>query len=145
MNGLNIMCMKMKHLVFLDSVSFIPCSLRKLPEAFGLQVSKSWYPHYFNAEENLDYVGTIPDIAYYGASEMSESESSDFIAWYEGQKAAVFHNNACWNPTARMMSPSCGKPGKCLGGNSYRSQISRYFRNLLPSHQHATKCCANGS
>jgi hypothetical protein len=31
MNGLKIMCMKMEHLVFLDSVSFIPCSLRKLP------------------------------------------------------------------------------------------------------------------
>jgi len=36
MNGLKIMCMKMEHQVFLDSVSFFPCSLRKLPEAFGL-------------------------------------------------------------------------------------------------------------
>jgi hypothetical protein len=44
MKGLKIMCMRMEHLVFLDSVSFIPCSLRKLPEAFGLTVSKSWYP-----------------------------------------------------------------------------------------------------
>jgi hypothetical protein len=43
-------------------------------------------------EENLHYVGTIPDIAYYGASQTSESERSDFIAWYEGQKAAVFEN-----------------------------------------------------
>jgi len=39
MNGLKIMCMKMEHLVFLDSVSFLPCSLRKLPEAFGLTAS----------------------------------------------------------------------------------------------------------
>jgi hypothetical protein len=31
MNGLKIMCMKMEHLVFLDSVSFLPCALRKLP------------------------------------------------------------------------------------------------------------------
>jgi hypothetical protein len=35
MNGLKIMCMKMEHLVFLDSVSFLPCPLRKLPEALG--------------------------------------------------------------------------------------------------------------
>ena len=61
-NGLKIISMKMEHLVFLDSVSFLPCPLRKLPEAFGLQASKSWYPHYFNTEENLDYVGSIPDI-----------------------------------------------------------------------------------
>jgi len=52
-NGLKIMCMKMEHLVFLDSVSFLPCQLRKLPEAFGLTASKSWYPQYFNTEENL--------------------------------------------------------------------------------------------
>jgi len=45
MNGLKIMCMKMEHLVFLDSVSFFPCSLRKLPDAFGLTACRSWYPH----------------------------------------------------------------------------------------------------
>jgi len=48
-------------LVFLDSVSFL-CALRKLPEAFGLRATKSWYPHYFNTEGNLDYVGPSPDI-----------------------------------------------------------------------------------
>jgi len=69
-NGLKIISMKMEHLVFLDSVSFLQCALRKLPEAFGLQAYKSWYPHYFNTEENLDYVGPMPDIEYYGADEM---------------------------------------------------------------------------
>jgi len=86
MNELKIMCMRMEHLVFLDSVSFLPCSLRKVPEAFGLTASKLWYPHYFNTEENLDYVGPIPDASYYGANEMSESERRDFLAWYEIQK-----------------------------------------------------------
>jgi len=42
MNGLKIMCMKMGHLVFLDSVSFLPCLLRKLSEAYGLTACKSW-------------------------------------------------------------------------------------------------------
>ena len=65
MSGLKIMCMKMEHLVFLDSVSFLPCPLRKLPEAFGLSASKSWYPHYFNTRENLNYVGPIHDMTYY--------------------------------------------------------------------------------
>jgi len=56
--------MKLEHLVFLDTVSFLPCSLRKMPEAFRLTACKSWYPHYFNTEENIDYVGPIPDVSY---------------------------------------------------------------------------------
>ena len=36
MNGMKIMCMRVEHLVFLDSVSFLPFELGKLPEAFGL-------------------------------------------------------------------------------------------------------------
>jgi len=81
MSGLKIMCMKMEHLVFLDSVSFLPCALRKLPEAFGLSAYKSWYPHYFNTVENLNYVGPIPDISYYGANEMREEERREFLVW----------------------------------------------------------------
>ena len=48
MNGLKIISVKMEHLVFLDSVSFLTCAPRKLPEAIGLQATKSWYPHYFS-------------------------------------------------------------------------------------------------
>ena len=32
-NGLKVINMKMEHLVFLDSVSFLRCALLKLPEA----------------------------------------------------------------------------------------------------------------
>ena len=49
-------------------------------------------PHYFNTEENLKYVGPIPDAAYYGVNEMSVSERKDFFIWYEGQKSKVFDN-----------------------------------------------------
>jgi len=48
MNGLKIMCMGMENLVFLDSVIILPFPLCRLPEAYGLTVAKSWYPHYFN-------------------------------------------------------------------------------------------------
>ena len=70
----------------LDSVSFLPFPLRKLPEAFGLTASKSWYSHYFNTEEILDYIGPIPDVSYYGVNEMGEGERNEFHAWYESQK-----------------------------------------------------------
>ena len=42
-NGLNIMCMKMEHIVFLDSEFFLPCAVCKLHDAFSLQATKSWY------------------------------------------------------------------------------------------------------
>jgi hypothetical protein len=90
-NGLKIIRMKMEYLLFFDSVSFLPCPLRKLPKAFGLQTAKSWYPHYFNTEENLDYVGPMPDI-YYGVDEMTGVEREEFVAWYETRKSRLFHN-----------------------------------------------------
>ena len=74
MNGLKIMCMRMEHLVFLDSVSFLRFPLRRLP-SFGLTFAKSWYPHYFKTEENLDYIGPLPDVAYYGVNEMGTGVS----------------------------------------------------------------------
>jgi hypothetical protein len=45
LTGLTIISMKMQHIHFLDSVSYLPMSLRKLPEAFGLSSSKSWFSH----------------------------------------------------------------------------------------------------
>jgi len=91
---------KMEFLVFLDSVSFLPCPLRKLPEAFGLTASKSWYHHYFNTEENVDYVGPISNVTYYGVNKMSEAERIEFLAWYESQKEAIFDNR-------RVLEDSC--------------------------------------
>jgi len=58
----------------------MPMPLRKLPEAFGLQASKSLYPHYFNTKANLEYVGPIPDIKYYSADAMSKGERREFLA-----------------------------------------------------------------
>jgi len=85
-NGLKILCMRMEHLVFLDSVSFLPFPLRRLPEAFGLTSSKSWFPHYFKTEENLDYIGPHPDVWYYGVDEMGKGERSELLEWYEKQE-----------------------------------------------------------
>jgi hypothetical protein len=84
----------MEHLKFIDSICFLPFPLRKLSAAFGLTASKSWYPHYFNTTENLDYVGHLPALKYYGVEEMGVSELAEFFAWYEEQKsmAEVFNN-----------------------------------------------------
>ena len=91
--------MKMEHLVFLDSVSFLPCALRKLPEPFRLSASKSWCPHYFNTDENPNYVGPITDISYYGEKEMREDERREFLVRYESQRTGTF-----WNLIVKMTS-----------------------------------------
>jgi hypothetical protein len=92
MNGQKIMSMKFEHLHFLDSVSYLPMPLRKLPQAFGLSATKSWNPHFFNTKDNMDYVGPIPDISYYGADAMSDSGRSEFLQWYETQKPEIFND-----------------------------------------------------
>jgi hypothetical protein len=81
MSGQKIMCMKMEHLKFIDSICFLPFPLGKLSGAFGLTASKSWYIHYFIKTANLDYVGQIPDIEYYCVNEMGVSERTEFLAW----------------------------------------------------------------
>ena len=35
-------------------------------------------PHYFNTEENLDYVGPMLDISFYGVDEMGEGNGRNF-------------------------------------------------------------------
>lgn len=74
----------------MDSISFIPCSLSKLLEAFGL--TATWYPHFLNTNENLDYVGKILDISFYGVNEMSAFERKYFLVWYQVQNSEVFDN-----------------------------------------------------
>ena len=84
--------MTIPHLTFLDSISFLPMALRKLPEAFGSLVTKTGYPQFFNTKANLNYVGPIPGIEKYGVAEMSEPERKEFVSWYDTQKDKVFDN-----------------------------------------------------
>ena len=86
--------MKMEHIIFVDSISFILFSLRKFPEAFGLTSTKSWYPHYFNTKENLYYFGEIPHVSSYGAVTMNGKEREECLAWYEVQRSEVFDNKS---------------------------------------------------
>ena len=92
MNGLKIMSMRFEHMIFLDSVCYMPLPLRKLPDAFGLSATKSWYPHFFNTAQNRNYIGPIPDVTMYGVDEMSEAERIEFLTWYKGQADNVFDN-----------------------------------------------------
>jgi len=100
------MCMKIENLIFVDSVSFLPFALRKLPDTFGLTASKLWYPHYFSTEENLDYVGPIPALSYYVVNEMSESERRDFLSGTKVRNRRSSIIGTCWNLTVKTTSLS---------------------------------------
>jgi hypothetical protein len=73
MGATKIHCMTVEHLIFLDSLNFLPVSLKAMPKAFNLP-NKGEYPHLFNMDQNLDYVGPSPDPKYYGVDFMATAE-----------------------------------------------------------------------
>jgi len=77
--------MKIEHILFIDSASYLHVPFRKLPEAFGPSVTQSLYPNYFNSKESLDYVGPFPHMSYFAANEMSQHEKREFITWHDGK------------------------------------------------------------
>ena len=87
MNGMKIMCMRMEHLLFLDSVSLLPVALRKLPDAFGL-TDAVMVPALFNysSESRLWRKNPRHTVLWHIPNEY------EFLAWYEGHKFEVFDN-----------------------------------------------------
>jgi len=71
MNGQKIICLKVENVTWVDSLNYLATPLIKFPEVFGLMAEQSWHPHRFNTAENLNYVGTDPDI-YYDVGQMRE-------------------------------------------------------------------------
>ena len=126
LSGLKNISMKMQHLHFLDSISYLPMPLRKLPEAFGLSAKKSWFPHYFNTKTNLDYVGPIPDIGYFGADEMGREREGISCLGMTSKKTQSLITVACWNSIAKMTSPSCDRHVRFSGAILWRFEISRF-------------------
>jgi len=61
-------------------------------------------PHYFNTEDNLVYVGPIPDITYYCVGDMGGGKRKDFVAYYNRQMLELFDNRCVLNRKARITS-----------------------------------------
>jgi len=102
---------------FLDSVYFLSFSLCRLPEAFGLTVAKSLYPHYFNNEEDLDYIGSLRDVSYYRVNEMGEEEMSEFLECYEMQEPP-FDNRSVLEQNCQNDVKVLRRPAECFDENS---------------------------
>jgi len=60
-DGSKILSMVVENLHFLDSLNYLPMSLKSMPKSFDLTCKKGYYHHFLNTANNLDYVGSHPD------------------------------------------------------------------------------------
>ena len=71
---------------FIDSLNFIPMALAKFPKTFGQdELCKGYFPHFFNKDENQDYVGPMPCQSDYGVDFMKPAEREKFMTWHQEQ------------------------------------------------------------
>jgi hypothetical protein len=92
MNGSKILKIQFENKTFVDSLSFLPMSLKKIPQVFGfeIEVVKGYWPHYFVRRENYNYVGNFPDHLYFGVDDMSVGKKEKFMQWYREQENNEF-------------------------------------------------------
>ena len=71
---------------FMDSLNFIPMALAKFPKTFAQpELCKGYFPHFFNKDENQDYVGPIPCQDDYGVNFMKPAAREAFMTWHQEQ------------------------------------------------------------
>ncbi|KAL9960246.1 hypothetical protein ACROYT_G033681 [Oculina patagonica] len=87
-NGAKIISMTIPNITFKDSMCFLQMSLATFPKAFGLtEQKKGFFPHFFNTQENQNYVGSMPARDYYDPEGMSTARKAEFDKWYEERVA----------------------------------------------------------
>lgn len=80
------------HQRYIDSLSFLPMKLADMPRALGFEEQlKGYFPHFFSAPHNLNYIGEIPPPAAYGADTMKPAERSDFLKWHSQNQNGTFN------------------------------------------------------
>ena len=71
---------------FIDSLNFIPMALAKFPKTFGQdELCKGYFPHFFNKDENQEYVGPMPCQDDYGVNYMKPEAREKFMDWHQEQ------------------------------------------------------------
>lgn len=91
-NGTKIMSITYRCVKIIDSYSFLPVGLDKLPKMFGIEeLKKGYFPHEFNRPENFDYIGPYPSKETYGYRFFSEEKMKDFDKWYDSKATEQFN------------------------------------------------------
>jgi len=60
MDGSKFLSMVVDNLHFMDSLNYLPMSLKSMPKSFDFTCKMGHYLHFFNTANNLDYVGSYP-------------------------------------------------------------------------------------
>lgn len=91
-NGTKIMSITYRCVKVIDSYSFLPVGLDKLPKMFGIkELKKGFFPHEFNRPENFDYVGSYPPKESYGYRFFSQEKMIEFDHWYASKHNEEFN------------------------------------------------------
>jgi len=75
---------------------------------------------------NLDYIGPIPDIKYFGVDEMVKRREGPSSPGMRSRKTRYLITGVCWNSIARMTSASFDRRVRFSGAILWRSEISRF-------------------
>ena len=74
------------EITFIDSLNFIPMALARFPKTFGQdELCKGYFLHFFNKDENQEYVGPMPCQDDYGVNYMKPVEREKFMTWHQEQ------------------------------------------------------------
>ena len=104
MDGTKILSIIVDKLQFLDSLNFLPTSLKNMHKSFESARKKCYYPHLLIRFSNFVYVGPYPAPKFYRAEYMSGDEQAQFLEWYEKQTETIFCNNRRFRPTEWTMT-----------------------------------------
>lgn len=63
-------------------MNFFPMALSNFSKTFGIrELKEGFFPHFFNTEENQNYVGYMPDKSYNDPDSMSPARKEEFLTW----------------------------------------------------------------
>lgn len=94
MNGTRIIEITLSsNIRFIDSLNYFQVGLAKLPQLFGFEGTKGFYPHLFNVPEFEKYKGPLPEKHYYSPESMMPNVKAAFDEWYDSQPANYEFNN----------------------------------------------------
>ena len=75
-------------ITLIDSFNYLSQGLSTFPKMFDLEeLSKGYFPHFFNITPFQNYKGPIPDKEWYGYREMKPAQQRAFILWHDQQVA----------------------------------------------------------
>ena len=89
------------HIRFVDSLHVFLEPLKRLSTTYNIDTLKGFFPHFFNTEENQNYIGKVPSEDMFGVKNMdSATYSKEFKPWY---KQVTANNKQDWNFREEMI------------------------------------------